>query len=112
MAHFRQKSNKQYVMIQTTGDNMRRIEIIHLRVNGTRSVEAARDLLKQALKTDLNEISQSVNIYHHQSIEEDLCVILNWKTAEMTKSWYDLGLHLTAALKEFGWVDHSIWIEG
>lgn len=90
---------------------MSRIEIIHLRVNGVRSVAAVMNLLKQALKTDLNELAKSVNVYHHQSIEEDLCVILNWKTAEMAKSWSDLGLHLTSALKEFGRVDHSVWVE-
>ena len=90
---------------------MSRIEIIHLRVNGVRSVKAAKDLLKQALKTNASEIAQSVKVYHHQSIEEDLCVILDWKTAEMAKSWCDLGLHLTSALKEFGRVDHSVWIE-
>ena len=90
---------------------MSKIEIIHLRANGVRSVKAAKDLLKQALKTDLNEVAQSVKVYHHQRVEEDLCVILNWKTAEMTKSWCDLGLHLTSALKEFGRVDHSVWVE-
>lgn len=90
---------------------MSRIEIIHLRANGVRSVNAAKDLLKQALIADLNEVAQSMKVYHHQSIEEDLCVILNWKTAEMAKSWCDLGLHLTSALKEFGRVDHSLWVE-
>ena len=90
---------------------MSRIEIIHLRVNGVRSVKAAKDLLKQALKTNASEIAHLVKIYHHRSIEEDLCVVLDWKTAEMAKSWCDLGLHLTSALREFGRVDHSIWVE-
>ena len=90
---------------------MHRIEIIHLRVNGVRSVNAAKDQLDQALKTDLKEIAQSVKVYHHQTIKEDLCVVLIWKTAEMARFWINLGLHLTSALREFGRVDHSVWVE-
>lgn len=90
---------------------MHRIEIIHLRVNGVRSVAVAKDLLKRALNADLKEIAQSVKVYHHQRIEGDLCVVLDWQTAELAKCWRDLGLHLTSALKEFGRVDHSVWVE-
>lgn len=90
---------------------MHRIEIIHLRVNRVHSVNAVKDLLEHALKTNSNEISHLVKIYHHQSIDEDLCVILHWNTAEMTRTLSDLGLRLTSALKDFGRVDHSIWVE-
>lgn len=90
---------------------MHRIEIIHLRVNGAGSTKEAVELLKQALKTNSNEIAHLVKIYHHLSVEGDLCVILNWESGEIARSWCDLGLHLTSALKEFGRVDHSVWVE-
>ncbi len=87
------------------------VEIIHLRMNGIRSCEAAKDQLAQALKIDQNKTSQSVKIYRHQTIEGDLCVILNWKSSDMVRSYSDLGLQLTSSLKEFGRVDHTIWVE-
>jgi len=90
---------------------MNRVEIIHLRMNGSHSRKAAKDLLATALKIDQDEISQSVKIYRHQSIEGDLCVILDWKSADMVRSYSDLGLQLTSSLKEFGRVDHTIWVE-
>ncbi len=90
---------------------MHYVEIIHLRMNGVHSCEPAKDLLTQALKIDQNEISQKMKIYRHQSIEGDLCVILDWKSTDTVRHHSDLGLYLTSSLKEFGRVDHTIWIE-
>ena len=99
------------MMIQSIGDKMNRIEIIHIRINSARSVNVVKNLLKQALKTNSNEMAHLTKIYHHQRIENDLCVMLNWNAAEMAGTWRDPGQPLTVALKEFGHVDHSVWVE-
>ena len=90
---------------------MHEIETIHIRVNSVHSVDAVKELLKDALKTNSKEMAHLVKIYHHQHIMNDLCVMLNWNTAEEAETWQDLGQHLAAALKAFGSIDHSVWVE-
>jgi hypothetical protein len=40
-----------------------------------------------------------------------LALHLYWETEQPEKNGSALGLHLSQALKEFGLIDHSIWIE-
>ena len=87
------------------------VEIIHLRLIGTRSPELIKDLLSQVLDLDQQEHSQKVKVYRHQNIEGDLSVVLECKSDGAVKAPSDLGLHLTSALREYGRVDFSAWIE-
>jgi len=52
-----------------------------------------------------------INIYHHAALETDLSVHLHWESEQVEQNGSSLGLRLAQALKEFGLVDHSIWIE-
>jgi len=50
--------------------------------------------------------------YRHVALDTDLSVHLYWKSDRPEPNGSVLGLRLAQAFKEFGLVDHSIWIEG
>jgi hypothetical protein len=52
-----------------------------------------------------------INIYRHAALESDLSVLLHWESVRPEQNGSSLGLRLAQALKEFGLIDHSIWIE-
>jgi hypothetical protein len=49
--------------------------------------------------------------YRHAKLETDLSVHLCWKSDQPKQNRSHLGLHLARALKKFGLIDHSMWIE-
>ena len=49
--------------------------------------------------------------YRHAALEMDLNMHLHWKSKRPQPNGSALGLRLAQALKEFGLVDHSVWIE-
>jgi hypothetical protein len=49
--------------------------------------------------------------FRHAALETDLSVHLHWKSEHPEQNGSALGLRLAQALKEFGLVDHSVWIE-
>ena len=50
--------------------------------------------------------------YRHAALETDLSVHLHWESERPEQNGSTLGVRLAQALKEFGLIDHSIWIEG
>lgn len=90
---------------------MNHIEIIHLRMNHISDFKSVKNQLKPILKTVQKETSQTVKIYRRPEIKGDLCVMLGWNSGNNAGLSRDLGANLTASLKEFGRVDHTVWVE-
>ena len=88
---------------------MKWLEIIKLRSPGKDS-----GLLEELLLS-IDKLGQSglveMNTYHHAALETDLSVHLHWESGRPEQNGSALGLRLAQALKEFGLIDHSIWIE-
>ena len=88
---------------------MKWLEVIKLRSAGKGS-----GLLEELLLS-INKFSQTgpveMKIYRHAALELDLSVHLHWESERPERNGSDPGLRLAQALKEFGLVDHSIWIE-
>lgn len=87
------------------------IEVIQLR-----SVDIDRKLLEaklQALANDVNKTPEkwSLMVYHREMIDTDICLVLSHSGEKEKIGGSRLGLRLVAALKEFGLVNHSIWLE-
>ncbi len=90
---------------------MKWLEIIELR-----SVESNRELLESQLQKLINEVDketkkQAIKVYSHTTVETDFRIHLLHDSKEADISGSPLGLHLASALKKFGLVNHSIWIE-
>ena len=52
-----------------------------------------------------------IKIYRHAAIETDWSLHLLWAAEKQGKNGSALGFHLARVLKDFGLVDHSLWIE-
>jgi hypothetical protein len=47
----------------------------------------------------------------HATLETDVSIHLHWNSERPESNGSALGLRLTQVLKEFGLVDHSVWVE-
>jgi hypothetical protein len=88
---------------------MKWLEVIKLRSAGTDS----RLLEELLLSIDkFNQIGLvEMKPFHHAALESDWSIHLHWESERPQQNGSALGLRLAKALKEFGLVDHSIWIE-
>jgi hypothetical protein len=88
---------------------MKWLEVIKLR-----SAEESPALLEELLQS-IPQIKQSglvaTKTYRHADLETDLTVHLHWESEFPEKNGSAPGLRLAQALKEFGLIDHSTWIE-
>lgn len=90
---------------------MKWIEIIELQ-----SAESNHDFLRSQLQKLSDEISketgkQSLKAFSSMKIESNFSIHLNHQSKELSYYGSPLGLRLASALKEFGLVNHSIWVE-
>ena len=88
---------------------MKWLEIIKLRSAGIE-----KSLLEEFLRSFMLEQRGEligIKTYRHAALENDLSVHLYWDSEKPKHEGSALGLHLIQALKEFGLVDYSIWIE-
>jgi len=88
---------------------MKWLEVIKLRSAGKNS-EPLKELLLSFDKFSQPALVE-MKTYHHAALETDLSVHLHWESGRLEQNGSSLGLRLAQALKEFGLVDHSIWIE-
>ena len=52
----------------------------------------------------------NMKAYRHAVLKDDFCVILYWDSEQVEKNGSMPGLRLVQSLREFGLIDHSIWI--
>lgn len=88
---------------------MKCLEVIKLRSTGEGS-ELLEELLRSVDKFSQRGLVET-RTYHHAALGTDLSVHLLWDSDRPEPNGSDLGLRLVQALKEFGLVDYSVWIE-
>ena len=89
---------------------MKWLEIIKLRSAGNGDGLRA-ELLRFIAEVDQEGGSVSIKAYRHAALESDLSVHLRWESDGPDQHGSALGLRLVQSLKEFGLIDHSVWIE-
>jgi len=90
---------------------MKWLEIIELR-----SVGKNRELLQTHLQQLIDDVEMEarkhfIKVYNHVMIDADFSIHLLHESDKAENEGSSLGLRLTSALKEFGLVNHSVWIE-
>ncbi len=89
---------------------MKWLEIIKLRSAG--NGEGLREELSRFIaEVDREGERVSIKALHHAALESDLAVHLRWESDRPGQYGSALGLRLVQSLKEFGLIDHSVWIE-
>ena len=90
---------------------MKWLEIIELR-----SAKTRRELLESQLHELMNEVDkesekQTIKAYYNIMIDTDFTIFLFHDSTNSENSGSPLGLRLVSFLKEFGLVNHSVWVE-
>ena len=90
---------------------MKWLEIIELR-----SVGSNRTLLEQQLHRLIKELEkeakqQAISIYSRVAIDTDFSIHLLHDSKEAEINGSPLGLQLVLVLKEFGLINHSVWVQ-
>lgn len=90
---------------------MKWVEIIELR-----TVDSNRELLKAQMQELINESDKEIEkmkirVYCRAMLDTDFSIHLLHNSKEVENSGSQLGLRLSSALKEFGLVNHCIWVE-
>ncbi len=90
---------------------MKWIEIITLRSPNKITNSLFSELLLKTDKNDGDNSLMSINIFRNAWISTDMSVHLHWKSSGPEQLGSTVGLRLVRALKEFGLVSHSAWVE-
>ena len=90
---------------------MKWLEIIELR-----SVRSSRKLIESQLQNLISETNkeaeeQTIRVYSLATVDTDFSIHLLHDSKRVENSGSPIGLHLASAFKEFGLVNHSVWIE-
>ena len=90
---------------------MKWIELIQLR-----SADRNRKMLESKMQRLIDEVArenkgQLIMAYSRVLIDTDFCIHILHDSKKVETGGSRLGLHLVAALKEFGLVNYSIWTE-
>ncbi len=88
---------------------MKWLEVIKLRSAGKDS-RSMDELLLSIRKFNQAGLVEA-KTFRHASLDSDLSIHLHWESERPERNGSPLGLHLARALKEFGLIDHSIWVE-
>ena len=88
---------------------MRWLEVIKLRAAGN-GEGVLDELLRQMDKAGQDRGLVEIKTYRHAALETDLSLHLHWESERPEQNGSILGLRLAQALKEFGLIDYSIWI--
>ncbi len=88
---------------------MKWLEVIKLRSSG-KDYRSLEELLLSVGKFNQSGLAET-KTFRHAALESDWSVYLHWESERPEPNGSPLGLHLTRALKEFGLIDHSVWVE-
>jgi hypothetical protein len=94
---------------------MKSVEIITLRSPARINTQFVDELLKELSEsespTDTPKHLVEIKIYHHSVVETDLSIHIYWKSEPGSQNKSSLGLRFSAALKNLGLLNHSVWVE-
>jgi hypothetical protein len=86
-------------------------EVIHFRTI-ERETEQLVPLVQQLVSEAEEEGScREIKMYRRALVDTDLSILLYHDTLKVEKNGSSLGLRMALALKEFGMVNHTTWLE-
>lgn len=110
LAHMLRKKGNKYVFIYRglTGDNnMRWMEFIKVQTMRANVIEILLDFAAECEKC--NGLVDA-KVFNHSSVE-DCSICLCWNTTAAQQSGSTIGMQMSNTLRDYGLVDHSVWVE-
>ena len=97
--------------IDGTGEKMEYLEIINVRCsNMGNEVLSQFNLEKIVRDAEKEDGLKDIQLYRNASLWSDTSIHIFHKSSEHQARKSEFGLHLTASLKEFCLVSHSLWL--
>jgi hypothetical protein len=88
---------------------MKWVEIITLRVSGAIPSELADEFLKELGKVSTTKNLEEIRMYRNSI--NDVSIHIHWKSEQEGQHKSDFGLMLSQALKDYGLLNHSVWVQ-
>jgi len=81
-----------------------------------RSAISSAKILETTLQDLMNQMAtdsahEAIRVFHREKLPSDICIVLFHSRKKVRAGGSTLGLHLAAALKEIGMVNHTVWNE-
>jgi hypothetical protein len=89
---------------------MKWLEIIKIRISAN-DHKLLKSHFKQLVKEVNKEKEQKLILYRQLDLNTDVSIHIFRDSIKAEKSGSDLGIRIASALKEFGLVNHNVWIE-
>jgi hypothetical protein len=89
---------------------MKWLEIIKIRISAN-DHKLLKSHFKQLVKEVNKEKEQKLILYRQLDLNTDVSIHIFHDSIKAEKSGSDLGIRIASALKEFGLVNHNVWIE-
>lgn len=90
---------------------MKWLEVIELRSMGIDQKELELQLYSLIDEMKQKTRQQEIKVYSHITVETDISIHLNNDSDSSNIGGSPMGQRLVSALREFGLVNHSVWIE-
>ena len=90
---------------------MKWIEIIELRYSGKDCELLKSQLRKLTIDIEKNTKEISIRIFRRPSLDTDFSIHLFHDSEKVDDFGSTIGLHIASNLKEYGLVNHEVWIE-
>lgn len=89
---------------------MKWLEIIKIRSAVMGKENILSDLLLQFNKMLLANKPSGIFLYHHANLKTDLSIHIHWETEGTVFNKSCVGVRIAHVLKDFGLVNHSVWV--
>lgn len=90
---------------------MKWVETIQLRVGENNRESLERQLVGLLLGIDRGGALENIKLYRHAVMKNDLIVHFYWRSETAEPRGSAVGLCLIHALKAYGLISHSVWVE-
>ena len=90
---------------------MKWLEIIELRVTADKWKSMESEIQTMIRDIERNFEKHTIVAFSSSAIEGDYSIHLTHESGRLEKNGSAFGLHLVSLLKEYGMVNHSVWIE-
>ena len=89
---------------------MKWLEIIHLRSIKEKPAKLAKEIKSSLVEHSLKGDPFHVQVFIHHTLTMDLSIHLQQETVGDQRPTAELGLALAEGLKEYGLVNHDVWM--
>jgi DNA-binding FadR family transcriptional regulator len=87
---------------------LKRLEVIHLRLAGQDPEALIQEIRDCVIRRDPKMI---IRTYQHAAVETDIAIHIQMAEPSANPVDAELGVRLSTALREYGMVEHTLWME-